>query len=149
MKHPQTLAEKLYVQFPTLKLKSIKEYSCCAFTFMWCMGIEPDDVEALLMVGSMLDKGILDPDCTVTWDRMSRHLTGRGCTKQNKDITTIKGIKERTPVRYVYTDKNGKKHGHWVGVENGRIRFNSLEISQCVLQGKPTECRILKFSQEK
>ena len=149
MKHPQTLAEKLYVQFPTSKLKSIKEYACCAFTFMWCMGIESDDAEAILTVGSLLDKGILDPDCTVYWDKMSRHLTGRGCNKQNKDITTIKGIKERTPVKYEYINKsNGKKYSHWVGVENGRIRFNSMEVSQCVLQGKPVEARILQFTGE-
>ena len=145
MKNPQTLAEKLYVQFPTAKLKSIKEYSCCAFTFMWCMGIDQEDADAILTVGSLIDKGVIDPDCTVYWDKMSRYLTGRGCTKQNKNITTIKGIKERTPVRYVYTDKDGKKHGHWVGVEKGKIAFNSLETSQSVLQGKPVECRILKF----
>ena len=146
MKNPQTLAEKLYVQFPTPKLKSIKENACCAFTFMWCMGYEPDDAEAIITVGKMIDKGILDQDCTVYWDKMSRFISGRGCSKENVDITTIKGIKERTPVRYVYTDKNGKKHGHWVGVENGKIKFNSLESSESVKQGKPTEMRVLKIA---
>ena len=146
MKYPQTLAEKLYVQFPNPKLKSIKENACCAFTFMWCMGYEPDDAEAIITVGKMIDKGILDQDCTVYWDKMSRFISGRGCSKQNVDITTIKGIKERTPVRYVYTDKNGKKHGHWVGVENGKIKFSSLESSESVKQGKPTEMRVLKLA---
>ena len=148
MKNPQTLAEKIYVTFPSAKMKSIKDYACCAFTFMWCMGYEPDDIEAIITVGRMLDKGIIDCDCCVYWNKVSLFLTGRGCDIEKKNISTLKGIKERTPVRYEYTDKNGKKHSHWIGAENGRIKFNSLEVSQCVLQGHPVEMRKLIFSSE-
>lgn len=150
MKHPQTLAEKIYLTFPSAKMKSIKDYACCCFTFMWCMGYEPDDIEAILTVGRMLDKGVVDCDCTVYWSKVSQFLSGRGCDVEKKAIITIKGIKARTPVKYEYVNKaNGRKYSHWVGVENSKIKFNALETSQCVLQGKPTECRILKFEQEK
>lgn len=152
MKHPQTLAEKLYQQFPTAKLREIKDNACCAFTFMWVLGYEPDDAEAIITVGRMIDAKVLDPDCTVYWDKVSRYLTGRGCSKENAKITSIKNIKKRTPVYYerTYIDENGQKRkkGHWVGVENGKIGFNSIEHSLCVEQGKPTEARILTFTGE-
>lgn len=150
MKNPQTLAETIYQQFPSAKLKSVKDYACCAFTFMWCMEYEPEDIEAILTVGRMLDKGVIDPDCTVYWDKVSRYLTGRSCSVEKVNITSISKIKERTPVYYerTYKDSSGatRKKGHWVGVENGKIKFNALKESLCVNNGKPVMARILHFS---
>ena len=37
------------------------------------------------------------------------------------------------------------KVGHWVGVEEGKVVFNSLTYSRCLEEGKPTECRIIKL----
>lgn len=146
MKNPQTLAEKLYNQFPSAKLKSIKDYSCCALTFMWCIGYDPEDTEAIIVVGQMIDKGIIDPDCTVYWDKVSRFISGRGCSIEKVNINSISKIKERTPVKYEYKNKsNGKTYSHWVGVQNGRVAFNPLETSQCVIQGHPVEMRKLTF----
>jgi hypothetical protein len=142
MKHPQTLAEQIYQQFPTMKLKSIKDYACCAFTLMWTLHVEPDDAEAILTVGRMMDKGAIDVDCTVYWDKAARFLTGKGVAVQFVDITDpkeLKKIKDRTPVKFSY---NGKSH--WVGVENGRVKFNALEKSLCVEKGKPVTMRIIK-----
>lgn len=141
MKNPQTLAEKLYKCFPCAKLKSIKDYACCCFVLMWCLGYEPDDNEAIMTVSDMIDKKIIDPDCTVYWGAVTRYLTGRECSVEFEACSTIKGIKNRTPVKYSY---NG--HSHWVGVENGKIKFNSLENSVCVSKGKPVTKRILKIS---
>lgn len=144
MKHPQTLAEQIYQQFPTMKLKSIKDYACCAFTLMWTLHVEPDDAEAILTVGRMMDKGAIDVDCTVYWDKAARFLTGKGVAVQFVDITDpkeLKKIKERTPVKFSY---NGKSH--WVGVENGRVKFNALEKSLCVTKGKPVTARILTIT---
>ena len=141
MKNPQTLAEKLYQQFPTLKLKSIMQYACCAFTMMWCMGIEPDDADAILTVGRMMDAKAIDSDCTVYWDKVARFLSGRGCSIEKTEITSIADIKDRTPVRFDYSGKS-----HWVGVENGKVVFNSLVSSNCVNKGKPTQARILHFT---
>ena len=127
-----------------MKLKSIKDYACCAFTLMWCLGYEPDDTEAILTVGRMIDKGVLDSDCTVYWGACIDYLSERKCRVEFIDITgkkQIEKIKERTPVKYEY---NGK--GHWVGVENGKIKFNPLEHSVCVEKGKPVTSRVLKLS---
>lgn len=141
MKNPQTLAEKLYVQFPCLKLKSIKDYACCIFTLMWCAGIDVDDAEAIITVSKMMDKGAIGQDCSVFWNTASLFLTGRSLKVDFTDIKSIKNIKERTPVRYDY---NGKSH--WVGCEKGRIVFNPLESSVCVNKGKPATMRVLHFS---
>lgn len=141
MKNPQTLAEKLYSKFHDPKLKSIKDYACCAFTLMWCLGIEPDDVDAIMIVADLIDNKVLDSDCTVYWSPMTKYLTGRTCTVEYIDTNTIKDIKERTPVKYAF---NGKEH--WVGVENGKIKFNSLKESVCVNKGKPVTKRVLKIS---
>ena len=141
MKTPQTLAEELYKQFPTLKLKSIMQNACCVFTFMWCLGIEPDDADAIITVGKLIDAGAVDADCTVYWDKVARHLTGRGCDIEKKEITSISKLKDRTPVRFDYAG-----HSHWVGVENGKVAFNSLKSSNCVNKGKPTQARIIHLT---
>lgn len=145
MKNPQTLAEKLYQQFPTLKLKVIKDYACCAFTLLWALGLDDiGDAEAILLVGYMIDAKALDVDCTVYWAKAAEYLTGQKLTVEFKDIKDakeIKQIKERTPVKYAY---NGK--AHWVGIENGKVKFNALEKSLCVEKGKPVTARILHIN---
>lgn len=141
MKNPQTLAEELYKHFPTPALKSIRDYACCAFTLMWCLGIEPDDTHAIITVSDMIKAGVLDVDCTVYWQPAVEYLTGRKVTVEFVNITDIKKIKDRTPVRYVYKGKS-----HWIGVENGKIAFNSLTYSNCVENGKPDTMRVLKFT---
>lgn len=140
MKHPQTLAERLNEHFPNKKLKTIKDYACCIFTLMWCLGIEPDDAEAILTVSKLMDKGIIDEECTVYWQKAIEHLSGRQATVDFVNITDIKKIKARTPVRYVYG-----KIGHWVGVENGKIKFNSLSYSNCVENGRPETMRVINL----
>ncbi len=141
MNHPQTLAEELYKHFPTPKLKSIKEYACCAFTLLWWLGIDCDDTTAIMTVSDLIKNHALDEDCTVYWAESIRQLTGREMQSLDKvQITSIKKIKERTIVRFM----NGK-NGHWVGVENGKVVFNSLSYSKCVAEGKPTEARIIKI----
>nr|DAG58971.1 MAG TPA: hypothetical protein [Bacteriophage sp.] len=140
MKHPQSLAAELYSHFPAKNLKSIKEYGCCAFVLMWCLGIEPDDdAEAVMTVDSLIQAKALKEDCTVKWAEAIRQLTGREMRAVDfVNITSILHIKDRCPVRY---DHNGKSH--WVGVENGKIAFNPLKRSVCVESGKPSTMRII------
>lgn len=141
MTHPQTLAEELYKHFPTQKLKSIKEYACCAFTLMWWLGIDCDDTTAIMTVSDLINTKALDVDCTVYWAECIRQLTGREMESLEKvQITGIKKIKEKTIVRFM----RGKV-GHWVGVENGKVVFNSLAFSRSVEEGKPAEARIIKI----
>lgn len=140
MKHPQSLAAELYSHFPAKNLKAIKEYGCCAFVLMWCLGIEPDDdAEAVMTVDSLIQAKALKQDCTVKWAEAIRQLTGREMRAVVfVNITSILHIKARCPVRY---DHNGKSH--WVGVENGKIAFNPLKRSVCVESGKPSTMRII------
>ena len=140
MKHPQSLAAELYSHFPVKNLKAIKEYGCCAFVLMWCLGIEPDDdAEAIMTVDNLIQAKALEEDCTVKWAEAIRRLIGR--EMKAVDFVNIKyifHIKKRCPVRYDY---NGKSH--WVGVENGKVAFNPLKFSVCVENGKPSTMRII------
>lgn len=140
MTNPQTLAEKLYYQFPDKKLKNIKDFSCCCLTLMWCLGYDKDDAEAVLEVARLMDLGAIDSECTVYWKSVAFYITGKNIDVEFINITTIRNIKERTPVKYSY---NGRSH--WVGVENGKIKFNSLAHSVCVEKGKPVEKRVIKY----
>ena len=150
MKNPQTLAETLYDMFPNEKLYTIKENSCCILTFLWVLGIEPkEDIEAIMLVSKLIDKNVIGKDCLVYWIKVASHLTGRNISVENVKIKNLKGIKERTPVLYrrTYTDKdeNVITKEHWVGVQNEKIRFNSLSNSLTVKEGKPVEARIIKI----
>lgn len=140
MKNPQTLAEKLFQQFPEKKLKSIKDYSCCVLTLMWCLGYDKDDADAIIEVAKLMNIGAIDSECTVYWKSVAFYIADKNISVDFLDCTSIKKIKERTPVRFSY---NGKSH--WVGVENGKIAFNSLEHSVCVEKGKPVEKRVIKY----
>ena len=141
MNHPQTLAEELYKHFPTAKLKSIKENACCAFTLLWWLGLDLDDADAIILVSNLMKEKALDVDCTVYWAECIKLITGRTMESlEKKKITSIKNIKEKTIVKFM----RGKV-GHWVGVEDGKVVFNSLAFSRCVEEGVPTECRIIKI----
>ena len=141
MKNPQTLAEELYRHFPTAKLKSIKDYGCCAFTLIWWLGLELSDIDAIMLVSDLIKEKALDVDCTVYWGECIKRITGRDLESlEKKNITSIKNIKEKTIVKF-----SRGKVGHWVGVEEGKVVFNSLTYSRCLEEGKPTECRIIKL----
>ena len=140
MKNPQTLCLKLQHKLSPERLETIYKYGCCAFVLLWCLGIDPDDMQAIELVSDMIDAGVIEKDCTVHWADAVKILTGRTITVEFKDIKDILKIKDRTPVRYDY-----KGNGHWVGVERGMIAFNPLEYSQCVDKGRPVTARIIKL----
>lgn len=132
MKNPQTLCKKLQTKLSPERLETIYKYGCCAFVLLWCLGIEQDDIQAIETVSDMIDAGVIEQNCTVHWAEAVKFLTGRDITVEFKDIKDILKIKDRTPVRYDYKGKQ-----HWVGVECGRIAFNSIDYSLCVDKGRP------------
>lgn len=136
MKHPQTTA----VQFSEIKnLPAIAKYGCCAMVALWCLGIEPDnEIDTIKILDEAIEKGVLDKDCTVNWIPFLKFVTGRTFDIEFKNISSIKSITKRTPVRYDY---NG--YSHWVGVENGSVKYNPLINSVCVAKGKPSTARII------
>lgn len=141
MKCPQKLAKEL------LKLKTIEIQSknaCCAYVFLWCLGIEPDDVEAIKLVDEAINKKWIDSDCTVWWSKWGAALTGRNIEIEKvKNLKTIRNIKERTPVWFSIDGVNG----HWVGVQNGVVKFDPMGLGQSenVKKGKPMESRLIKI----
>ena len=145
MKHPQSLAEQLYYHFATENLKNIKDYGCCIFVLLWCLGIEPEDTDAIMLVDDLITQGDIKKDCTVLWAKAIKALTGREMKSIDfLEVKHIEAIKERTPVRYDY-----QKKSHWVGVENGKIAFNPLKQSRCVEFGKATTQRVIHLQGEK
>lgn len=140
MKYPQTLAREFCSVISPARLETIGKYGCCAFVLLWCLGIEPDNMEAIELVNDMINAGVIEKDCTVHWVEAVKFLTGRDITVEFKNIKNILSIKDRTPVRYDY-----KGQGHWVGVERGMIAFNPLKQSNCVDKGVPVTARIIKL----
>lgn len=141
MKNPQTLAEELYKHFPDKKLKAIKDYACCAFSLIWFLGLDPSDIDAIMLVSDLMNEKAIDDECVVYWAGCIKKIIGREMLSlEKKKITSIKNIKEKTIVKF-----SRGNIGHWVGVENGKVVFNSLSFSRCVAEGKPTECRIIKI----
>ena len=140
MKYPQTLAREFCSVISPARLETIGKCGCCAFVLLWCLGIEPDNMEAIELVNDMINAGVIEKDCTVHWVEAVKFLTGRDITVEFKNIKDILSIKDRTPVRYDY-----KGQGHWVGVERGMIAFNPLKQSNCVDKGVPVTARIIKL----
>ena len=141
MKNPQSLAEELYKHFPTPKLKVIKDYACCAFSLIYWLGIDCEDIDAIMLVSDLMKHNALDVDCTVIWSLCIKQLTGREMESLEKaQIKDLRKIKEKTIVKF----SNGG-YSHWVVAENGKVVFNSLKYSKCVSEGKPTEARIIKI----
>lgn len=135
MNRPQTLSKKL---LKIKHLENISKYGCCAFVYLWCLGIEPEDTQAIEILDDAINDRKIEEDCTVKWAEFGTWLTGRTITVDFIDIHDIRKIKERTPVRYDY-----KGCSHWVGVENGKVEFDPLgkDVSQCVKFGKPVTMR--------
>lgn len=143
MNYPQTEAAQWSAVFPDCKrLKAIANFSCLAMVYLWVLGIEAENVPLYLKsISNAIDEGLLDDECTVlNAEKFLESFSGRSFKVLKKDITSIKNIKKPTAVRFDY---NG--HSHWVGVENGKIAFNSLANSVCVSRGKPTTARIVEL----
>lgn len=142
MYYCQTEAEKMAKIFPECsRLVTISKYMCCASVALWIMGI--DEKEHISIVADELGKG-LENDCTVRWFEFFERVTGRKINIEFKDIKSLNDLKDykcKIAVRYDY---NG--YSHWVGVENCKIVYNSLEKSQCVEKGKPVTARIITLA---
>lgn len=108
--------------------------------YIYAVGIKATELQYIELVNDAIEEKIIGADCTVIDAQKYCHwLTNKNYSVTKKEITSIKEIKETTPVRYDY---NGKSH--WVVVKNGKIIFNPLKKSVCVENGIPTTARIIK-----
>lgn len=138
MNHPQTKAVLIKE-----KCSAIAESACCAFTAMWVAGYEPEDSDAMVTVAKAIEAKVLEKDCTVIWQPFFKWLTGRDIFVEFRKINSLSDLMNvpgRCAVKFTY---NGKSH--WVGVENCKVKFNSLENSVCVNKGRPTDARIISL----
>lgn len=144
MTYPQTLALELCgnIDHVSKNIRAIAEYGCLAMCYLYCIGLDGDAISYIEYVSCAMEKGYLDKDCTVLDG--AKYLNFFSSDKKYKvtkqDISDIKDIKARTPVRFDY---NG--NSHWVVVEKGHIVFNSLLNSVCVNKGKPVTSRIISL----
>lgn len=86
--------------------------------------------------------GLVDDDFFVKdADKLLKYFTLRDYKVTKKDIKEFKEIKD-VPKCCVRFDKDGKSH--WVYVERGVVKFDSLTKSQCRFFGKPASARIIE-----
>ena len=138
---PQSDAIELSKTFPDKKLTAIANYGCCAFVSLWIMGIEKA-IPAITTVGEEIGKS-LEIDCTVHWIEFFKNVSGRDIAVEFREINELSDlnkVKGRCAVRFDYEGRS-----HWVGVEGGKVAYNSLKHSNCVEKGKPTKARIITF----
>jgi hypothetical protein len=138
MKNPQTTAKKLS---KCTSLYPIGATGCCALTLLWWLDLDYSDAEAILAVDRMIKAKVIDENCFVDWDKAVFFLTGKKIKKiEFKKISTISNITKKTIVKYEWDGL-----AHFVGVENGKIAFNSLKESPVTDNGKPTETREIEL----
>lgn len=145
MNNPQELAKELNKVFPNEDLKVIADNACLAFVLMWCLGYDPDDINAIMYVQKMRRANVIKKNCAVLWYEAVPYIAERELESvEFVKISSLKGIRKRTPVLFA---KPGNEDGvgHWVGVENQKIKFNPLKYSQNVAMGSPVEMRVLKL----
>lgn len=129
--------------FPECKeMKVIAENCCCAMCSLWFMGID-DLLSSLDIIRMEMKNGGLDSECVVQWQPFFFHVAGREIKVEFRKITGLSDLKDVKGKCIVKYEKG--KNGHWVGVEKGKIAFNSLDYSKCVEEGKPTEARIITY----
>lgn len=130
---------------PQSRALAIGKYSCLAMCYLYCIGIDGDEMDYIKCISDAIDNGYLDSECTVLdANKFLFAFSGRKFEVEKKVCASINNIKDPTPVRYTY-----QGNSHWVVVENGEIVFNSLLNSVCVSKGRPDTMRVIHKSWEK
>lgn len=144
MRYLQTDLQKLSAMFFNTKLNMIANNCCCALVALWIMGLDTEDMECINIINSELGKG-LEEDCTVIWADFFKNVSGRRIKVEFKDITSLAELKKYKDVKIAVKYKKGI-FSHWVGVENCKIKYNSLKYSNCVENGEPVTARIITLA---
>ena len=131
------------IPHPQSAIKEFNNNTCLFICYVFCCGLLPDSLADWMgFYKTALEKKVITQEGFILdADKLIYCLTGKKVTVIKKDITNIKDIKEKTPVLYSINGKDG----HFVVVENGKIIFNPLEVSQNVNKGKPISARIIKY----
>lgn len=145
---PQDEALKLAKLFPECdKLVRIANNMCCASTALWFMGV--DEKKHLEIIAEEYGKSLLNRDgayCLVWWDEFFKKVSGRSVTVEfvKEKIKTLNDLKKYGKQKLLAKYENAG-HEHWIGIENCKIVYNSIQKSECVNKGKITELRVISF----
>ena len=144
---PQALAGELAQM---KHLQTIADNACCAFVFLYCLGLDVTDIEAIKLVENAINKKWIDQDATVWWQVWGEKLTGRNILATFYDNPTeaqLKGLVNDTPVYFEYVGDDGEMHGHWYAFKRGKCTFDPLGQgnSVSIKKGRPTKMRIIQF----
>jgi hypothetical protein len=116
--------------------KNVGDYGCLAFCYLYIAckltNTKWDDIEALRIIKQAMEMKYLDDDCFVRDPcGLMKLATGK---RFDVSKTTIQNA--RSPYVCVKYERGG--HGHWtVWDVNSGLEFNSLDFSQCVVNGTP------------
>lgn len=131
------------IDHPQTAIIEFNNNTCLFICYVFCCGLLPESLaDWMEFYKTALEKKVITEKGYITdADRLFYCLTGKKVKVIKQEITTIKDIKEKTPVLYSINGKDG----HFVVVENGKIVFNPLEVSQNVNKGKPISARIINY----
>lgn len=137
MKYPQDMAESI-----ASRCSTIGKNACLAFTYIWCLYLDCENGEAIKIVSDNMRKGNIEEDCTVKAEPFLEALTGRKYSVEKRKIKSLDELKNIARCAVLFS-RDGVT-GHWVGVEHGKVAFNSKYYSDNLENGKPISARILK-----
>lgn len=127
------------------KHETFGKFACLLLSYCEVCGIDPDKV--FDDFDSLVDKGILDSECTVKQpDKLITLYTGKSVKvkgsesnpKAGKQIARFRNVKRWGPLNKA----NDDGHGHWVVVDDSdTVVWNSLDHSDNVDNGVPVDYR--------
>ena len=135
---------KKIISCPQTAIQEFNNNTCLFMCYIYCCGLLPDSLEGWLdyYIRALKTKCIGEDGFILDAEKLIFCLTGRKVSVMKKAIQNIEEITGPYPVMY---SMNGGKSGHFVVVENGKIVFNPLEVSQNVNKGKPVSARVISL----
>lgn len=136
---------KRIISCPQTVIQEFNNNTCLFICYIYCCGLLPDTLEGWLDYYSraLKAKCIGEDGFVLDAEKLIFCLTGRKVSVTKKAIQNIEEVTGPYPVMY---SMNGGKSGHFVVVENGKIVFNPLEVSQNVNKGKPVSVREIRLA---
>ena len=131
------------------------KWSCLAFSYAYCALKDiatPEEINnedfinvALLsqVYLALKNQDNLDEESTVLdASKFMKAINGKDYKITKKSIKNLIEL-DQTPKACVRFDYNN--NSHWVYVEFGKIKWNSMHLSKCVTMGMPTTARIIEL----
>ena len=130
---------------PQTVIQEFNNNTCLFMCYIYCCGLLPDTLEGWLdyYIRALKAKCIGEDGFILDAEKLIFCLTGRKVSVTKKTIQSIEEVTGPYPVMY---SMNGGKSGHFVVVENGKIVFNPLEVSQNVNKGEPVSMREIRLA---